>query len=275
MKYAKSLAYGGELIEALSCEYADFKRLVPLCPNCSNPVFLRAGGDRISAKGTPYKVGQHWSHFAGKTAEEVAACEMRVNGYSQAEREQIQKVARGQREKWIRRHLWKTFVGFWAEDPSETRRWIAKHQGGRLWQRMTIIAKSRESFSAIMEGQRGEASCDLYWKAFSELEMFSAVNKELHMGIFRQCLYFLSSRSGYPALLNILLFSCLVSPVDGEASIEYLVEKAMGKTGLDYLNCLAIVVTGKARDLLFTTPWAREFARLESEEAAQRHKRSA
>jgi hypothetical protein len=107
MKTAKSLVYGGELIDAIDCTYEDFKRLAPLCPNCSSPVHLKAGGDRLSTKGKPYKIPQHWAHFAGKSAEEVATCELRVNNYSDAEREKIQRVARGQREKWIRRWLWR------------------------------------------------------------------------------------------------------------------------------------------------------------------------
>jgi hypothetical protein len=112
MKTAKSLVYGGELIDAIDCTYEDFKRLAPLCPNCSSPVHLKAGGDRLSIKGKPYKIPQHWAHFAGKSAEEVATCELRVNGYSDAEREKIQRVARGQREKWIRRWLWRAFEGW-------------------------------------------------------------------------------------------------------------------------------------------------------------------
>lgn len=106
MKTAKSLIYGGELIDAIDCAYEDFKRLAPLCPNCSSPVHLKAGGDRLSTKGKPYKIPQHWAHFAGKSVEEVAACELRVNNYSEAEREKIHRVARGQREKWIRRWFW-------------------------------------------------------------------------------------------------------------------------------------------------------------------------
>ena len=113
MKTAKSLVYGGELIEAIDCTYEDFKRLAPLCPNCSSPVHLKAGGDRTSTKGKHYKIPQHWAHFAGKSAEEVAACELRVNGYSDAEKEKIQRVARGQREKWIQLNLVKIIDLWW------------------------------------------------------------------------------------------------------------------------------------------------------------------
>ena len=62
MKLAKAMRYGGELIEACDCDYSDFKALIPLCPNCSEPVFLRKGSDRKSKLGKEFKIPQHWSH---------------------------------------------------------------------------------------------------------------------------------------------------------------------------------------------------------------------
>jgi hypothetical protein len=69
MKYASAMKYGGELVDAVDCDYDSFKELIPLCPNCKEPVFLRIGGQRESVKGKAYQIGPHWCHFKGISAE--------------------------------------------------------------------------------------------------------------------------------------------------------------------------------------------------------------
>lgn len=106
MKHAAAMKYGGELVAAEDCNYDSFKELVPLCPNCKEPVFLRTGGDRISPKGTEFKIGPHWCHFKGVSAEQVASCESRVSGYTDKDRQRIAAQARGQRLKLLQRWFW-------------------------------------------------------------------------------------------------------------------------------------------------------------------------
>ena len=105
MKYASAMKYGGELVNAIECDYDSFKQLVPLCPECKEPVYLRAGGDRKSSKGKPYKIGAHWCHFKGVSDEQVASCESRVNGYSEKDKQRIASKARGQRLKLLQRWM--------------------------------------------------------------------------------------------------------------------------------------------------------------------------
>lgn len=107
MKLAAAMKYGGELVDAKNCDYESFKELVPLCPNCKEPVFLRTGGDRISAKGNKYYVGPHWCHFKGVSDEQLASCESRVNGYSEKDKQRIAANARGQRLKLLQRWFWR------------------------------------------------------------------------------------------------------------------------------------------------------------------------
>jgi len=109
MKYAAAMKYGGELILAQECNYDSFRELVPLCPECKEPVYLRAGGDRLSTKGKPYKIGAHWCHFKGVSDEQVAACENRVNNYSEQEKQRIAAKARGQRLKLLQRWFWDVY----------------------------------------------------------------------------------------------------------------------------------------------------------------------
>ena len=41
MKYATSVKFGGELINAFDCDYDDYKELQLLCPECKEPVYLQ------------------------------------------------------------------------------------------------------------------------------------------------------------------------------------------------------------------------------------------
>lgn len=109
MKYAKAMKLGGELVSADECNYDDFKRLVPLCPECSEPVFLRKGSDRVSTKGKKFKIPQHWSHFDSVSEEQKASCEARVSAYTEKDRQRIASKARGQRLKWLQRWCFSVF----------------------------------------------------------------------------------------------------------------------------------------------------------------------
>jgi hypothetical protein len=109
MKYASAMKYGGELVAAIDCDYNSFKEMVPLCPNCKEPVYLRSGGQRESVKGKAYQIGPHWCHFKGISAEQVSGCELRVNGYTEKDRAKIAAQARGQRLRLLQRWFWRVF----------------------------------------------------------------------------------------------------------------------------------------------------------------------
>lgn len=289
MKYAKSLAYGGELIDALECEHADFKRLVPLCPNCSNPVHLRIGGDRISAKGTPYKIGPHFAHFAGKSAEEVAACELRVNGYTQADREQIQKVARGQREKWVRRWLWKVFRGFWTGKhpgmPEDLQKKVDFYSGtpqgmaevlDRAMKDPSVITFAAEHAAVHCEIKSTKPVPDDWGGAWgSKVSLppsLEGVEKELHLAILSEIFAYLKTRGARPVLENFYRLIYAVDGMDNLANRATLVKGSATKDGLEkYMMTVAYTL----QLFCFVVPWATEFARLEAEEAAKVGKKCA
>lgn len=109
MKYAKSMKYGGELVSAADCNYTSYLELGLLCPECSEPVYKRAEGDRISPLGKPFKVGAHFCHRKAVSEEQAAMCEQRVNSYTEEEKQRIAAKARGQRLKLLQRWFWEAF----------------------------------------------------------------------------------------------------------------------------------------------------------------------
>ena len=110
MRYAKSLRYGGDLVDAADCDWNSFKKLVPLCPICSQPVYLRKQAERSLASGKVAKIPAHWAHFKAASEEDKAACEARVSNYTEADRQAIARKARGQRAKWINKFFWSIWI---------------------------------------------------------------------------------------------------------------------------------------------------------------------
>lgn len=94
MKYAAALYYGGELVSAIECSHADYIRLIPLCPECHEPVFYRVGSNGKRPAWCHFKEGKHSDH---------AACEHRVNSYSHSDKKKAATKARDQRLKLIQR----------------------------------------------------------------------------------------------------------------------------------------------------------------------------
>lgn len=112
MKYASSIRFGGELVSAEECDYTSYKHLGLLCPECKDPVYLRAGGERVRGK-TKYQVGVHFSHFNAKDPALAAQCEKRVRQYGVAELAKRATIARNQRLKLLQRHMWSVFSSYY------------------------------------------------------------------------------------------------------------------------------------------------------------------
>jgi hypothetical protein len=297
MKTAKSLVYGGELIEAIDCTYEDFKRLAPLCPNCSSPVHLKAGGDRTSTKGKSYKIPQHWAHFAGKSAEEVAACELRVNGYSDEEKEKIQRVAKGQREKWIRRWLWRAFEG-WADrracnmEVRATRGSSEVLQVKNLKELLSLFSlnsdrlKSSDGCRLAIEAFRSSRMTGELTEGWSALASIRAVTelqsfensewKGIDVGLqgkyTKEVLLHLKSPRQKELLVDLLLATHIVDPLiylellreatnDPTLTMAQVPSKTRPEDCWDAMALTLVYIC-------LVIPWASEFARLEAENAA-------
>jgi hypothetical protein len=149
------MRYGGELVNAEDCDYGDFKRLIPLCPNCGEPVFLRKSCDRVSKLGKPFVIPKHWAHFDSASEEQKAACEARVSGYTEADRQRIQSQARGQRLKLIQRWFWKILYFHLWNGPLD--------QIEKLAQEISITSEAPERYLFFLPADRrlfeGEGFC--------------------------------------------------------------------------------------------------------------------
>ncbi|MBD1878348.1 hypothetical protein [Coleofasciculus sp. FACHB-T130] len=108
MKYASSIRYGGELVAASDCTYQDYKQLGLLCPECKEPVFLRAGST-FFRQGKEVLVNPHFAHFSFSDPALVQACENRVAKYDAHEVQRRAAIAKGQRLKILQRWFWDIF----------------------------------------------------------------------------------------------------------------------------------------------------------------------
>lgn len=109
MRYAKSLLYGGMLVDAEKANYQDYARLLLRCPFCSNPVFLvkgkhRDGHVRITPKSKQLvtvkasEVKPAFSHFSGVVSEK---CEVKCLSVSKKDINRSINAGRNQRLKFF------------------------------------------------------------------------------------------------------------------------------------------------------------------------------
>lgn len=110
MRYAASIRYGGQLISSDCADYNSYKHLGLVCPECKNPVFLRAEHARTAPKsGEVIKVRQSFAHFKAQDPSQILACENRVAAYNRLELERRARQARNQRLKLLQRWFWDIF----------------------------------------------------------------------------------------------------------------------------------------------------------------------
>ena len=282
MKYASAMKYGGELVAAVDCDYNSFKELVPLCPNCKEPVYLRIGGQRESVKGKAYQIAPHWCHFKGISAEQVAGCELRVNGYTEKDRAKIAAQARGQRLKLLQRWFWKIVISKLSEGiiggstvefeleqaVTELKRiyfLIPATNHAVLDIQQKICSSSLEdvhTLSALMVDKFLEDAQDCSLDHVNEwADLVRKHEKRLHVGVCSEVINFLRAKQNRDSLLvDVLVLSVVASFFDywqdypGDAAI---IEKLHKFTSDDCLwNFLSIIAS---------IPWVSEFQRLEAE----------
>lgn len=109
MKYAASIRYGGQLVDAEDCDYEDYKKLQLLCPECKEPVFLQKGFLRILVnKESP--IPAHFKHFPCVAVELAKSCESRIKQYDLKEIEKRKSQAKNQRLKLLQSDFWTLFL---------------------------------------------------------------------------------------------------------------------------------------------------------------------
>jgi hypothetical protein len=292
MKHASAMKYGGELFAAEDCSYDSFKELVPLCPNCKEPVFLRVGGARLSVKGTEYNVGPHWCHFKGISAEQVAGCESRVNSYTDKDKQRIASQARGQRIKLLQRWFWSVVKKSPAMEGLELQLDVLSATGASQLTDVLIKKAKADKYAYVqfigkisyedyymlcLDGRESEYNTTSLITASSLARpnertrkymrevIAPEINNErafrLHKKITQEAFLFLVSESNEDIKRTIFLgtavlwLSMFKPPKDGELRITADNTKKMIQQVLMSL---------------MTIPWASEFQRLEAESKQQR-----
>lgn len=108
MKYAKALALGGELIDAVECNsYEDYYHLSFVCPECGEKVYYCK--EYSSSRSRTGKVSPSFKHHALKDVALIERCKLRVNNYSQPELDRRKVQSRNQRLKIYQTYFWRLF----------------------------------------------------------------------------------------------------------------------------------------------------------------------
>lgn len=283
MKHAAAMKYGGELVAAEDCTYDSFKELVPLCPNCKEPVFLRIGGDRLSVKGNEYMVGPHWCHFKGVSAEQIAGCEARVSGYTESDRQRIAAKAKGQRLKLLQRWFWGLYVrqkcienpGLTAAEFNKLISDLKSEAGGCSNGKVIAIVDSiSHAMSTPTDIDPLELVEDIVVAGVSDLKCglneserqngarflmnMSKIDRAMHSKIMKEVAAFLSTKGSCHLLYDIVLAKIFqVSTMPGD---EVVLEILAAGTNTSGKLGMAMVLREIA-----PIPWAAEFQRLEAE----------
>lgn len=303
MKYASAMKYGGELVDAVDCVYDSFKELIPLCPNCKEPVFLRTGGQRESVKGKAYQIGPHWCHFKGISKEQVAGCELRVNGYTEQDRAKIASQARGQRLKLLQRWFWEVFShsrqghnstmqakiqrareysqhtdmlnrshalvdfcrwGFYYICKNNLNSWI----DGFVEESKQLIFDENPNFIANCLIDPSEYSSCVESTRQMFTDAYSIAGLELHKAQVKEVMLFLASRSAQNTLqecLAIYSFSILaIAGGNQDSEIWRIVSEVLRGTR-DLSPGDGTYLLRYFIEWLWFIPWASEFQRLEAE----------
>lgn len=297
MKYAKSLRYGGELIAAKDCDYKSFQKLLPLCPECSEPVHLRKGGNRTSSTGKSYEVATYWSHFKSVSAEQKASCEARVDSYSEVERQKIASKARGQRLRWLNQYFWQVWTSVHLPAGAD----IATYEyvkniptlqfESRLIYEANILSLMlrkeenlaanpfREMLEAIARGQQlalirddkhhlllGELQVDFYESIEKGLDL------HLHSRYCWEVLSFLCTARSRPILSDILAFSvhsilesCVAGMLPKGVPSNLLLDSKKGidtsKITIGVADSIFVHASTLSLGRLAITPWSEIFQR--------------
>ena len=273
------MKYGGELVAAEDCDYDSFKELVPLCPNCKEPVFLRIGGDRLSVKGNEYKVGPHWCHFKGISAEQVASCESRVSGYTEQDRQRIAAKARGQRLKLLQRWFWSVICRNNNQDIQQLLEDIKPEIKGQnlAIQKMAEscianLLKSSDPFAdAVYFLEKivdtGTKYGDDVSKERNIIDKMPEIESKLHSNIVKEVVSFLVSKRNLSIIYDILTLRVYTAFCNEKEGLD--LEKELFETLTIPERSAVFGYYAVLKEIAFI-PWASEFQRLEAESKQQK-----
>jgi hypothetical protein len=287
MKYAAAMRFGGELVDAAECDYEDYKYLGLLCPECKDPVFLRAAGVRFQ-NNKEVKVGAHFCHFQSKDPAIALQCESRVAKYDKADFEKRARQAKGQRLRLLQRWFWTIFLGSWGREKfggdnpnSESLLDMANAAIESVPSEMKIelAAQIRENF--LSNPKKLSMGCenvfDIMMDAFNEIvdssgdgeelnheqvrhyRLLRLLDRRLHFLIVQEVFAFLFSTSG-ASLFEDLAILALINFHNLDASgskVQQLINSGVGR------DSALLQISGLLIQSIVCIHWSDEFAKLQ------------
>lgn len=270
MKYAAAMRFGGELVDAIDCDYEDYKYLGLLCPECKDPVFLRAAGVRLQ-NGKEVNVGAHFCHFQSKDPAIALQCENRVAKYDKAELERRAKQAKGQRLKLLQRwflDIIKTSPSLAAADEMNNmlesligvRNYLALTKAMHYAYRFHLNDTKEVLVSAIIDDFDSQVLNPDWPKSIQDrcLTLASKVDRNMHFLILKEVLDFLAFSRNLPLFQVVFAASCINSVIDLQSTHKTQSVCYMPETMENFVHFTKNFVGN-----LLVVLWADEFAKLE------------
>lgn len=290
MKYAAAMRFGGQLVEAIACDYNDYKYLGLLCPACKDPIFLRAESVRFAGE-KEIKISPHFSHFPAKDATLAKICEQRVAQYTEVEIRKRVSQARGQRLRFFQRWFWDCFAEIVEcftskqvidsmlsnnNNPADSLLYLARSLVEHLSEKNSDQKESINCyFAQIFHGMfniQSELKIEkLRPEGAKWVSTLKTLDKELHVQVVNEALDFLFSKKQSDLVLQVGMIAVQFARYhDPQEFNEYLENpasflqsngfyKGNGKLHPRLIHSFGL--------LLVTVPWADEFAKIQKQQS--------
>ncbi len=270
MRYGAAMRFGGQLVEAIACDYNDYKYLGLLCPECKDPIFLRAESVRVAGE-KEIKISPHFSHFPVKDPTLAKVCEQRIAQYTEAELQKRVSQARGQRLKFFQRWFWKCITNFSIElgqgdlknhiqrvESSGLRRSacldcvrLLKNRGKSRMQTSFLEDVKEDIDNAFTQvlNDMGRSPCR---NVKDRIDRLSELDSSLHCQIATEVVAFLTAKRQQELLAKTIIASLAFANLEAFPTDDKLLSYVM-------VNCFFM--------LIVSIPWSDEFARIQKQES--------
>jgi hypothetical protein len=227
MEWAKSILYGGMILNAKEADYKSSERLILVCPICGEAVYLVKGHNRAEhARMSPKSkeivlvkesvIPNSFAHFHG-VAEN---CELKSKSINQNTIQSAIATGRGQRLRFIQRRFGQiAFSETIEENKTIKHQMTIQNPFTRDKQIEEMLNNLQESISnclkikdikiasrmildtAITEPEKKIINVEKE-KLLRRIKWLNSLELDLHIEIVQEVMSFLLSKSGYPCLIK-------------------------------------------------------------------------
>jgi hypothetical protein len=280
MRYASSIRYGGQLIDAADVDYQAYKHLGLLCPNCKEPVFLQGESSRMLQEKI-VAIPAHFKHFAAADSALVKQCEARVAKYDQKELELRATRARNQRLRLLQKWFWQILLNnapcinnpgcfgkqemlsriegvitrgeVYLVDNYKDDFYLIQSDNIEVWVNQATEHKEdlNQYINKYLQGDTGE------WVHMVN-ELRSQIDINFQGLILSEIAEFLMAKSSIHLLKNCLVFA-YVHATSSEGVIEWFIEQVKNGYAIGTVLLCTLAMS------LVEIKWAEEFAKLQKQ----------